>query len=189
MNLLWVLLAIFAYKFVDNLVKWFKCINLKDQYVDYLMTNNGVGKLLQSKKSVQDLILSAGVSDYKVPWTQPAGYGLVHTMQPSVLSQFPSRLEPFEQTTLRMFEEAIGVYKNRVWESLSPLYWINVVIWLPKRFLVYLGINDSNFTAKIINSLFQFLYWLAGLAFIAYNDEFKLFLLAIIERMKAALLN
>jgi hypothetical protein len=152
------------------------------------MTDTGISKLLQSKREVTDLIFGANVSDYTIPWTQPAGFGLVNTMQPSVVGQFPSRLEAFAGTTLRMFNEAIGVYKDRMWETISPFYWIKTIVWLPKRFLSYLGISDSNLAAKIVNSLFQGVYWLVAIAFIAYNDEFKTFALFIIERVKAALL-
>lgn len=188
MALIWIFVALVCYKFFDNLIKYLKCIRLMNRYIEYLMNGEGVSELLQAKKTVEKLILGANIENYCVPWTQPAGYGLVYTMKPSVLGQFPSRLESFARPMTMMLEEAIGVYKSQMWEALSPLYWVETLIWLPKRFLSYLGVSDNNFSAKIINSIFQGLYWLAGFAFITYNDEFKTFLLTVIKRMESALL-
>lgn len=188
MNWYWVIVGILAYKFVDNLVKYLRCLNLRNRYVDYLMTDTGIEKLLQAKKDVQSLIFGANVENYSIPWTQPAGFGLVNTMKPSVLGQFPSRIDVFAQSTLRMFEEAIGVYKRRMFETFNPLYWVDAAIWLPKRFLSYLGINNTNFAAKALHCLFQGAYWLATAAFIAYNQEARALLAGILERMQAALL-
>jgi len=155
----WIILIIFVYKFINNLVKYNRCIYFKDQYVNFVLTATGGEKLLQSKNEVTELINGANVSNYTIPWTQPAGFGLINTMQPSVLGQFPSRIESFATTMTKMFIEAIGVYEGRMRETFSPNYWIQCVIFLPKKLLVYVGLPPENVIIKIM----QMFWWLACL--------------------------
>lgn len=56
------------------------------------------------------------------------------------------------------FHEAIGVYKSRLLETFSPIYWIEFAINLPKKILEYLGIAPESIVIKI----FQLIYWIVG---------------------------
>lgn|GEM_PF-445086 len=183
----WIISLIATYKLISNIIKLVQCDRLQSNYLDFLDVDSDFSPY-QDSREVNRLILGAGVPDKKIPVVQPAGFGLVHSVATSVLGQYPSKDERFVRATVIMFEQAIGEYKHRCIETLNPLYWIDFVIWLPKRFFSYLGVSDSNFATKIIHCIFQGLYWLASITFLTYDKEFKLLLVAIIERMKSALL-
>lgn len=49
------------------------------------------------------------------------------------------------------FSEAIGVYKHRMIESVNPLVWIRVIIFLPRYAMNYIGIEPGKKSSRIIH--------------------------------------
>ena len=69
-----------------------------------------------------------------------------------------------------MFAESKGAYKSKILETFNPLYWIELIIWLPKQFTLFLGLNKELKAVKTINILLQTIYWFfAGLKFLGYE--------------------
>lgn len=58
-----------------------------------------------------------------------------------------------------LFMKSKGVFRFRLKESMSPLFWIQFVLTLPTQFLRYLGLNEGNILIK----LFQIVYWVIGI--------------------------
>jgi hypothetical protein len=48
-----------------------------------------------------------------------------------------------------------------MWESLSPLFWLESLINLPKKLLAYLGVPPENVVIKIA----RVIWWAAGVVF------------------------
>lgn len=178
----WLVIFIVLYKLASNIFKLIRCIKLANEYNQFLRGSDS-NNVYHSTQEVKSLILGAGVEDMVVPVMQPAGFGMVHSMKPSVLGQYPSNDVRFAYSTIRMFEQAIGVYKHRIYETINPLYWIDLIIWLPRNFLNYLGITVTSVGSKLICSIFQIIYWALSIAYIYYHAEMKSLLLSIIERM------
>ena len=69
-----------------------------------------------------------------------------------------------------MFAESKGAYKAKLLETFNPLYWIELIIWLPKQLTLFLGLNNELKAVKTINILLQTIYWFfAGLKFLGYE--------------------
>ena len=57
---------------------------------------------------------------------------------------------------LHFFAEAKGFFKTGLLECISPLYWIQTILFLPSRLCEYMGISDSQVFVKIL----QLAYWI-----------------------------
>lgn len=126
-----------------------------EKYWKWLLADRNL-HLVQNKQKVKHLILNANVKDIYAPYVEPAGYGQLYTTKMSTLDNFPCNREDIVKYTVVMFNDAIGTYKRRALETINPLYWIQLIIYLPKRLLQYFGYEKDNFFVKFL----QFLWWI-----------------------------
>ena len=72
-----------------------------------------------------------------------------------------------------MFHKGIGVYKSRMIEAVNPLYWLEVVLLLPKHALSLLGVPPESSLTRIV----QLLYWavvaISGIVFTLFQPEIR----------------
>jgi hypothetical protein len=94
----------------------------------------------------------------------------------SVFQNFPSKSADHAMTAMRDFQDAMGIYRRRIFESFNPLYWINLVLFLPKNILGYVGFKTETALIKI----FQLIWWLAGIVFAIFKDDIFKYLKSVI---------
>ncbi len=58
-----------------------------------------------------------------------------------------------------MLHEAIGTYRARIFETFLPMYWIELLLYLPREILRYLGLPPESLATKTL----QLFYWFLGL--------------------------
>lgn len=149
-------------KFLMNGFNLLTLARAKDSFRQFVSipASDSLARLRESKSRVLLLFSSAGVPDKKVPFHQVVGdcdcTGLV-----SVFSEYPSAADPFSYYTLEAFAVSIGVFKQRMVDSLNPLYWLGLIIYAPSRFFALCGASSDNAVVKII----QALYWVLSVAF------------------------
>ena len=177
-NLLYIFLAIALYKFVNNFVKYRQCKQLYDKYITWLVKDNKM-VLSEHKTQVIKLFKDAGIEDAPIPFAQPVGYGNIVTGNASSFDNFPSRREDVAHNTVDMFDQSIGVYRMRMWETINPLYWIDAIIYLPRTVLSYLGVSSDNIGAKLL----QVMYWAGGVALIWYRPDLKKFVEELVKQV------
>lgn len=123
------------------------------------------------------------LKEYKdnfIPLVQPAGLGIVHSMKVRILSQYPSRIQDIAVAQTNLFSSARSQYQYRVRQCFNPLYWLDLVIWLPKNIVSFLGISDELKSVKVINIILQLVYW-ALLLMQWLGLDFKVLLLQILS--------
>lgn len=175
-NVLFLFLAIFLYKLLINVYKAYRCNSLYKLYLKWLM-DNGSFDITYTIPEVIDLLKD--YSDNFVPVVQPAGLGVVHSIKANVLLQYPSRLSDIALAQVNLFDRALATYKYNAKQSLTPLYWLDVIIWFPKTIVHFLGINTELKAVKVCYLLMQLIYWcLVGLHWLGL--DFKTILLQVL---------
>jgi len=159
MKIILVLFIIIVIKAILNLIRFLQCKYYLNCYFDWIKTMSW--NLTESRQKVISLMNEAGVSDGFVSHVQPAGYGLLTTANVSVFNNFPNNREDMFQIMVTKFHEAIGVYKSRIIDTISPVYWIQLIIYLPKNIFMYLGVEKNSIIIKI----FQIIWWAFGIIF------------------------
>jgi hypothetical protein len=150
---------------MSNIVCFLKILRLRKIYYDFLNRKNT--KITTYKRDVINLFKKAGINDLYMPAAQNAGYGLIATFTSSAFTNFPSLLQDNVSAILTMFDEAIGVYRGRIFETFNPLYWVNCIIFLPKNIFQYLGVGSE----KIITKIFQIAWWFLAPISLIFRDK------------------
>jgi len=77
----------------------------------------------------------------------------------------------FAGARVEMVYEAIGFCRDRLLETFNPAYWIEAVIYLPRKMLAYVGLSPESLAARIL----QVIYWVLSavwtLSYAAYNHQ------------------
>lgn len=144
-----------------------------ESYFNTIYTNNTNHLVYETKDEAIKLFKQAGIEDSFIPVTQPMGYGRVASFKASTFGNYPSPLNVFFSPQLRMFSTATGVYKKKIFESINPLYWIELVIFFPKFIFQYLGISGETIVIKIINLI----YWFISSLLLLFKDDIKNFII------------
>lgn len=118
-------------------------------------------KCLSQKNTVINYIKLAGVSDKKIPYSQPLGYGYIVSGKTSVLENITNSRQDIVSASYELLLEAKGNYWSRFINSINPFYWLRIIFFIPKYLLSYLGVPTDSIIIKIL----QILYWLIGIIF------------------------
>lgn len=172
-------ICIVIYKVLSNAACLFNISRYEKEFVK-LPTGNS--KIFEHKQHVVKLWKRAGISDVYMPMTKPLGFGQIANMNVSIFTNFPSLQKAQFVAALNLFDEAKGVYKSRILESVNPLFWIDLLVFLPKNILLYLGMSEQNVAFKILNVIMQGLWWIACAAVAFFHDDVKRILLDVINK-------
>jgi hypothetical protein len=158
---------IFLTKYYINHTKYKQCAWFYVMYKKWVKDESNPSPL-STQKQVIKLFKDAGIEDYEITSIH-SGY----TSKYSIFNNFPDRYyRDVIGHTRKMFEIALGVYDARIQETFSPLYWIETIIYLPRRTFAYLGVSSESIGAKIV----QVLWWAGGVTatfvFTIYKSEF-----------------
>lgn len=169
----WYLLAIPAYKFISNAYYLWQTKKLHKEYLEWVLSGNNNVELYKRKFLFKDLINKADIKELLVPIVQNLGTGRIMEAQIPVSSQFPTKIESFYNPTRKVLLEAEGIFESRMQETFNPLYWVRLVMFLPKEATTYLGIKPEHMIVKI----FQLIWFIAvgsySLLLALYPDIFR----------------
>ncbi|MDO5785886.1 MAG: hypothetical protein Q4P20_12575 [Eubacteriales bacterium] len=158
-------LALFGYRLITNICALVRVIHYEKKYMKYLSSQNT--DFSEHTDSVVQLFKAAGVSDLLIPFTKPAGFGMVAHGSTSLFANIGNLRNETVAMMHNCFSKAKGTFRHRIVETFSPLFWINCVIFLPRRILEYLGIKGDSILVK----LFQLVYWIVTPFLVAFRDE------------------
>ena len=157
--------CIFIYKIAFNTCALIRINFYAKKYSKYLTAQNT--DFIESTIPIKQLFGTAGLSEPRIPCVQPVGYGKIFEGHASLFSNMSVIREDIVANMLRCFAEARGVFKHRLFEAFSPLYWVNCIIFLPRRILEYLGIKGDSIAVRIL----QLLYWFATPPLLVFRDR------------------
>ncbi len=145
-------------------------IKLEKDWFDYLKKNADKDlyrSLLERKSRLINLFKEAKVQQAVLPRVQPVGYGLVYPDQIDVLENFTFKNKKISEAFYVKLCEVVGYYKSRRNENINPLFWIKVIVFLPKLMIRFLGFESF----KTLTNLIQMIYWIIGIAGALFSRE------------------
>lgn len=171
--------AIFLYKLVSNISGLLRTNYYQNKYQDFVSSKGGVNFTSYSH-SVKRLFESANVPDAPLAVCKPAGYGHIMTGSASLFENMGYIGPDSVGMMINCFSKAYGTYRARIFESFSPLYWINSIIFLPKKLLEYIGLSGESIFVKIA----QVIYWIATPSLIFFRNDIYNYIAALISNVK-----
>lgn len=173
-----IFLYVVAVKLYINASKFFSAKRLRERYTDSFKSD---GKPFEEYiPQTRKMFIDIGAGNTAIPVVQPLGYHQVANTTVEIIKNLDSRRSDIVGTILSLFDEAVGTYRMRMLESISPSYWIETLLFLPSRALKYLGCEPD----KLISKLFQLIYWIAVPLLIAFRSELYQQLLILLQQAK-----
>ncbi|MGG0066100.1 hypothetical protein ABEX95_05120 [Bacillus subtilis] len=155
-------LCILLLNFVYNYAKFKQCEKFISWYEKWLLDPDFNVNLLEYKSNIISLVERAGFGDVLIPYSEEAGYGRIRTGQVSPMKQFPSRRQDIATGILIQLSSSKGTYRKRMLNSVNPLSWLEILIYLPSFLLNYLGIKKNS----VLPKLFNIIWWILGVVLI-----------------------
>lgn len=174
-------LLVILYKFSSNLLSYVRIQKYKAEYLEFL--KNGTKKIQQHSTLTVSLFKKAGVEDRYFSMTQPIGYGQMEILNTSTFENFPSHYQPFSQYQREMFEDAIGIYRSRTLESFNPIYWIDLIVFMPRNVLGHIGVDKTTTRYKITNILLTFFWWAFTTLVAIFQPELKQYISSLFPQL------
>lgn len=169
-----------AFKLLTNLLCYIRIKKLNKYFREFLLSDKDDIYLLQQE--VLSLFKRAGIKDVLVPAAQAVGYNMIATGCASAFSAFPTRNKALVGTYLTMFDAACGVFRKNMFDALNPIYWIELVVFLPRTALEYIGIDAEKTAFKLCNILLTFLWWLLCVSVIFFKPHLKEFIVELLGK-------
>lgn len=135
------------------LAKWF----LK-KYKYYIEENRKDFYISNNRQRIVQLFKKSNIKDTHRSHVESLGLGYVGTSSISLFENISGLREDIVNLVFANLQEACSVFRSRILESFNPVYWGELIIFLPKNILVYLGVKPE----KIIIKIFQIFYWIIG---------------------------
>lgn len=180
---MWKVIILFAlivvYKALLNFTRLKQLQRYEKEFVSFL--SDKPSKIDEHKMQAIELFKKANIPDSQMPVTQPVGFGKVASFNASVYHNFPMAERAIAEPTLLMFKNAIGVYKSRIFEAINPLYWIDLIVFLPKNLLTYIGLNMDNASSKLWNVFLSFVWWTFCTLVTIFQPEIKQYIVEFIR--------
>lgn len=162
---LYTFLLIVAYKLINNASLLLRTVFYSAKYDQYLC-----GKLKNYSKYVPlvtKLFKSAGIEECYFAVAEPVGYGYIHTASVPHFVNLANMRKDIVSATLSGFEQSKAIFRSRLIETFSPLYWVKSAIFLPKHLFLYLGVSADSVFVKIT----QVIYWIGTPLLIAFREN------------------
>lgn len=165
-----------ALKFFFNAAK-LKCAKrLRDRYFSSL-TENGP-QFSEYIPQMRKLIFDAGLGNASIAVCEPIGYKRIASFNARVADNLDNRRADVVTAAVSLLDQTVGVFRMRMMESVSPRFWIEFVLFLPRNTVQYLGGKKDGFTAKML----QLLYWIATPFLIAFRTDIYEYVIRILRK-------
>lgn len=171
MRLLIFFIIVILIKFSLNYYNYMRIKKLHKYFEEFIQHKRTDMNLY--RQEVLSLFKKAGVKDVLTPIAEPIGFSQIANATVSVFSMFPSLRPLFAGSALNMFEEAEGVFKKNMINSINPIYWIELILFLPQSLLKYLGLNADSLAFKLWNIFLTFVWWVICTLITLFQPEIK----------------
>lgn len=116
-----------------------------------------------------------------MPYVEMLGWGHGVSTHLRLVDNLTNLREDVVPMVSRLFDLASGVFRMRIKEAFSPLYWIDCVVFAPKHLITYLGIDTNKSAAKALNAILTVLWWCGSAVVVFYRGEIADRLISILE--------
>jgi hypothetical protein len=158
------ILFIVVIKIMVNLYKLIRCQKIYALYKQYVSRiNSDFVKYIPAAKK---LFYEAGIEDSIIPAARPIGYGYIVSANVSSFKNMQFLGSDVVPIIDMAFNQASTIFKQNIVDAINPLYWLDLVVFLPKHITYYLNIPSDNIGVKIL----QIIWWILNLTFLLFKD-------------------
>lgn len=170
MNLVIFLIIFWICRLLINVYYFYRVVNLFKMYENFYKNNDSEVTLYKSE--IRDLFKKANIEDGRILYTRPLGFNQIATGDASIIENMFVQRDDIVQSMLHYFNDAISTFRLRIIQNFNPIFWLECIIFLPKKLVEYLGITSST----LFINFFQLVYWTFSVIYSLYKNEINKFI-------------
>lgn len=114
-------------------------------------------ELTARRKTLVDMLMPAGVMEKHISREIKMDNGRVIRIMVPVLASYPEQTHDIVIETGKMLERAVGIYRNKVLQTLTPTYWMKSFLFWPSMIFEKFASGSDSRTLKVLIAF----WWLA----------------------------
>ena len=119
----------------------------------------------ENQLEIKNVVSKTGLRDQTKSYMQPLGLGYAKQQNVNALDNMLFLNTEILELAREIINRAKGYYKVQALKSFNPLYWIEILIFLPREILKYIGVDEKEKVGSIITKIIQIIYWIASIIF------------------------
>ena len=119
----------------------------------------------ENQLEIKKRTLNTGIQDQYQSYMEPLGLGSVQRQSMSALDNLLFLNTEILQSARQILKTAKGHYKVQAFLSFSPLFWVELMIFLPRELLKMVGFEIKSKGSQNITNVIQLLYWIASIIY------------------------
>lgn len=127
--------------------------------------------LTENITKIRRVVGKSGISDRNFSYMEAKGFGYVAEENFTTLDNLLYLNADVQNSAVLILGRARGHFKNEAIRSLNPLYWLEVLLYLPKYFVSASGVDASSKLADTGIKVIQIVYWVMILYMVYKNPE------------------
>lgn len=167
-----VVILLLVYKLALNITRILFVRKFQDDYLEWLNNPSAGSSLVSRVPKLKSLVKDADITEVYVPHVQHMGYGQAASFKANLLDAIPTSQVDHLSLIISILNKTLGVFQQRIFDTINPLYWITSVLFLPKSIMQYLGVNPDS----VITKLLQLVWWLIAPTALIFREQTHLFI-------------
>ncbi|MBN2602612.1 MAG: hypothetical protein JXA91_00580 [Candidatus Thermoplasmatota archaeon] len=174
-RLLYIFLFVVFCKIILNLSKYLEIKSLFRKYEKYNgsdpLTTPSTIDFISHQQRIKKLFRDANLENPSVPIYESVFLGPLFPSRVSVFENMQYTREDVVVHIKMLFYQAEGVFLQRIKEAINPIYWLETLIYLPKKIFIYLGIPIDRWFVKISIFVWWVFITLGNILYVIYKPE------------------
>lgn len=178
LKLLWLLLIPLIF-FILNLSKWIRTNRFSTNYQMFWLNRSHMKmkNIKDKKQEIISLLQEANIKPFEITITEPSGYGFASHSPTSSFDNLFYDSDAFVRYNMQALQQAKEVYRQRMFTSINPISWLEILLFLPQNILKYMGLPPKSLASRILNVI----YWVMGIVVAIINEPIKNYITKIIS--------
>jgi hypothetical protein len=127
--------------------------------------------LMSNITEIKRLVKRAGLSEPVISFMEAKGYGFVGQESLNVFDNILFLNVNVQNNVSHVLHVAKGHYFNQVKNSINPIYWVEVLFFLPKEMVNASGFVANTKLSEVLVNIGQIVYWIAVILVIIKNPN------------------
>lgn len=149
-------------KTIMNGYKLWRLSTLEKEYLDYLgnLANDTENwEFYEKIPEIKEFLIKAGLQSSLVDVYENLGPA-IHRYKLDLFENIAANNIEIASLMRGHLKQAIGVYKRRIREAYNPIYWIELLVYLPQNIVSYILGKDAipNWLIRLMNAI----WWICG---------------------------
>lgn len=127
--------------------------------------------ITSNMSEIRRRVKKSGIDDPTLSYIEPKGYGHVAKQNMSVINNLLYVNKDVQDLAFTTLKRVRGYYLSQAKRSLSPLFWLETILFLPKALFNASGIESTSKIAESGIKITQLIYWIIVLWVVVTKPE------------------